>query len=113
MSSLDAKLAALEHRQAAALPAEGERDQLAQPVWSGEDDALTAENNARELRLWGDLLPAKRRLQRMGLGVWYTDAAGRFAGRKTAWINVGGKVVNVEQFIETAERARRVAAAAQ
>ena len=58
----------------------------------------------------GSLLIDKRLLQRAGFPVFYVDAKGRFAGRRTAWIAVGGKTVDVETFRLMAERERRVAA---
>jgi hypothetical protein len=114
MFKLEDKLAALDVREAAAMPGDGERDAVAALHW-GSDEAereLFAASNRRELALWRDLLPAKRVLQRAGWGVWFVDAKGRFAGgRRTAWIAVGSKTVDVETFRLMAERERRLAAA--
>jgi hypothetical protein len=55
------------------------------------DPVLFAENDERELRLWGDLIPAKRILQRRGFGVWWVD-------REAGLINVGDRTVSVSEF---------------
>lgn len=65
------------------------------------DAALFAENNAREKKLWGKLLPAKRILQRRGFGVWWADRAKRR-------INVGDQVVGVTEFKRMAALHKRL-----
>jgi hypothetical protein len=113
MSKLENKLAALDVWEDAAIPGEGERDAAAALHW-GTDEAeraLFSSNNEREMRLWpGSLLRDKRLLQR-DFPVFYVDAKGHFAGRRTAWIAVGSKTVDVETFRLMAERERRIAAA--
>jgi len=69
--------------------------------WSLSDVELRAENDARELKLWGRLLPAKRVLQRRGFGVWWAD-------RKRRRINVGDQVVSVTEFKRMAALHQRI-----
>lgn len=71
----------------------GPYDNLIPPNWRSDeyDPVLFAENNDRELALWGDLLPAKRILQRRGFGVWWASHAQRR-------VNVGDRVVSVAEF---------------
>jgi hypothetical protein len=66
------------------------------------DPVLFAENNAREQALWGDLIPAKRILQRRGFGVWWID-------REAGVINVGDQHVSISEFNVMAALHARIA----
>jgi hypothetical protein len=81
----------------------GQYEALVPDGWDddGTDAALFAENNEREQKLWGDLLPAKRVLQRRGFGVWWADKAKRR-------INVGEQVVSVTEFKKMAALHKRL-----
>jgi hypothetical protein len=92
----------------------GERDSEAALFWAGtnpDEQAFYAANSTRELEMWGlELLQAKRVIQRGGDGVWFVDAKGRWAGRRTAWISCGkGRPLTHAEFIERAARHKRVA----
>jgi hypothetical protein len=71
------------------------------PEWSAADVAMYADNNNRERELWGDLLPAKRVLQRRGFGVWW-------ANQRKRLINVGTQTLSVNQFKQMAALHKRV-----
>ncbi|MFO1160082.1 MAG: hypothetical protein U1E60_14665 [Reyranellaceae bacterium] len=81
-------------------------DSDADLFWSGDanDPAneLYRANNRREAALYpGDLLPLKRALQRAGYGVWWVKPGKR--------INVGDRVMSVDEFRDMARRVRREA----
>ncbi len=121
MSNLEDRLAALDVRDDAAAPAEGEKDAGAELFWPVDDRdpdaALYRENNDRERRLYdfggASLLPWRRIIQRRGFGVWFVTEDGRFAGRQTNWLRVGDKVIPVAELRALAERAARLATKAE
>lgn len=62
---------------------------------------LRADNDERERKLWGDLLPAKRVLQRRGFGVWWHNKRKRL-------IHVGDQVLSIKQFKRMAALHKRL-----
>jgi len=75
---------------------------------SDADVALYSDNNKREATMWHGLIVDKRTLQREGgFGVWFVDAEGKFAGKRTQHIAVGKAVVTHAEFKAWAARQRR------
>jgi hypothetical protein len=66
------------------------------------DASLFAENNARELALWGDDLSDMRLLRRRGFAVW-AGPGGPHNG-----VVVNGKTITTREFRKLAARERRL-----
>lgn len=113
MSNLNARLAALEAKEEAALPVEGVPDAAAELCWGIEGDPaneLLAENASREQRMYpGPMLAAKRYLQGRGWPIWYVEEDGTYAGRATNWLRIGDRVRPVAELRMIAEREARLA----